>query len=103
MKYNAEEAIALLRHLIATPSFSREEDATASILYEWLSERGASPQRFKNNVWAMAGEYDPSKPTLIPTTTLCALRLHIPAILLSPLWRMIIFMVSDQMMRVHRW
>lgn len=65
MKYNAEEAIALLRHLIAMPSFSREEDATASILYEWLSERGASPQRFKNNVWAMAGEYDPSKPTLM--------------------------------------
>lgn len=65
MNPTADQAIDLLRHLISTPSPSREEDATASIIYDWLSEKGAEPRRFLNNVWAFAGKYDVAKPTLM--------------------------------------
>lgn len=65
MKPTADDAIALLRQLVATPSPSREEDATATILFDWLESRKAEPRRFKNNVWALSKGYDPAKPTLM--------------------------------------
>ncbi len=65
MKPTADEAILLLQRLIATPSHSREENATADILFDWLERYGASPRRYLNNVWAIAGSYDPAKPTLM--------------------------------------
>jgi acetylornithine deacetylase len=65
-KYNdASAAIALLQKLIATPSFSKEEDATASILFDYLQENGVSPNRHLNNVWATNKYFDPSKPTIL--------------------------------------
>lgn len=57
--------ISLLRDLIATPSFSRGEEATAALLYDWLAAHGASPRRFRNNIWVLAPGYDPSRPTLM--------------------------------------
>ncbi len=45
-------ATELLRQLIATPSFSREEGATADILYQLLQKQNCHPQRLGNNVWA---------------------------------------------------
>lgn len=60
-----EEAIGLLEHLIATPSFSREEQATAQLLYNHLNARGVGVQRVGNNVWAQNRHFDPSKPTLL--------------------------------------
>lgn len=57
--------IELLKRLIATPSPSRDEGGTASLIFDWLSERGASPKRQGNNVWAIAEGYDPSRPTLM--------------------------------------
>lgn len=59
------EAVELLARLIAAPSVSRQEEATASILMQWLEERGAAPRRFHNNVWAVCADYDPAKPTLL--------------------------------------
>jgi acetylornithine deacetylase len=44
--------IDLLRELIATPSFSREEYATADILERYLLERGVRVTRIGNNVVA---------------------------------------------------
>ena len=45
-KHNyAAAAIALLQKLIATPSFSKEEDATASILFDYLGQNGVTPNR----------------------------------------------------------
>ncbi|MET4107181.1 M20 family metallo-hydrolase [Hymenobacter sp. UYP22] len=61
----AEEAIALLRELIRTPSFSREEDRTADLLVEFLTQQGAAVQRDANNVWAVSKHFNPSKPTIL--------------------------------------
>jgi acetylornithine deacetylase len=59
------EAIELLKQLIATPSFSREESATADIIFNWLTAKGLNPQRQGNNVWLWADKPDASKPTLL--------------------------------------
>lgn len=58
------EAIALLKQLISTPSFSKEEDGTAALIEEFLSSKGASPQRQGNNVWAFASPYRPHLPSV---------------------------------------
>jgi len=55
----------LLSRLIATPSFSRQEDGTATIIYDFLMEAGAAPERSGNNVWALSKDFDPSRPTLL--------------------------------------
>lgn len=55
----------LLSRLIATPSFSRQEADTATIIYDFLKEAGAAPERCGNNVWAMSKDFDPSRPTLL--------------------------------------
>ena len=59
------EALLLLQQLIATPSFSREEDKTAAILEQYLLQKGAKPQRHLNNVWALNRYFDPAKPTVM--------------------------------------
>ena len=59
------EAIQLLEQLIATPSPSREEDATATLLAEFLQKQGITPHRHHNNVWAYTKNYNPQKPTLL--------------------------------------
>ena len=58
-------ALGLLRRLIAIPSFSREEDATASALETYLEANGVSTHRIKNNVWAKNLHFDPAKPTVL--------------------------------------
>ena len=62
---NVDAAISLLEKLIATPSLSRHEDATADVLMDHLQASGITAQRVLNNVWAMAENYDPKKPTLL--------------------------------------
>lgn len=65
LKALTADAIALLKKLIATPSYSREEDKTAGILESYLKDRGVVPQRVANNVWAKNMQYDSAKPTLL--------------------------------------
>lgn len=61
-----QTAIELLRQLIATPSQSREECATADIWAKWLTAAGvADVQRIHNNVYAIAPGFDPARPTLM--------------------------------------
>lgn len=60
-----ENAVALLRQMIQTPSFSKEEAGTAGLLAEFLQERGVDVHRKKNNVWAFNRHYDPAKPTIL--------------------------------------
>lgn len=55
----------LLSQLIATPSVSGNEDATASILSHALEAEGVTVNRLYNNVWAVQSHYDSSKPTLL--------------------------------------
>lgn len=60
-----EEAISLLKELIATPSFSKEEDQTAGILCRFLGERNILHSRVGNNVFALNLHFDESKPTIL--------------------------------------
>jgi acetylornithine deacetylase len=60
-----EDAVRLLKELIATPSFSREEDATAAILVRFLEEHGVRPERHLNNVWALNRHFNPGKPSIL--------------------------------------
>ena len=60
-----QEAVQLLRQLIATPRVSRDEHAAADIMEKWMDNAGMSPRREGNNVWAVAPDYDDSRPTLL--------------------------------------
>ena len=91
MLYN--DAVALLQELIRTPSFSREEDATAAIIEQWLREKLATSapgmddcgseigdqethgakrstvqtgvHRSGNNVWVKNLHFNTAKPTIL--------------------------------------
>ena len=60
-----EKAKDLLRQLIATPSFSREEENTALVIERFLSEQGVDVKKHLNNVWAGNQFFDSSKPTIL--------------------------------------
>ena len=59
------EATQLLRQLIATPSFSREEAGTALLIESFFKERGVKVHRLENNILAVNKFYDSSKPTIL--------------------------------------
>lgn len=61
----AASAVSLLQQLIATPSFSREENRTADILADFLAFHHIAFQRKGNNVWAVQAHFDSRKPTLL--------------------------------------
>lgn len=65
LKTYTEQAVELLRQLIATPSVSREEEAATDILESWMSAAGLNPHREKNNLWAVAPDYDSQRPTIL--------------------------------------
>jgi acetylornithine deacetylase len=60
-----QDAIALLKELIATPSFSKEEDQTAGILCRFIGTKGIEHTRAGNNVFALNKYFDEKKPTLL--------------------------------------
>ena len=60
-----DEAVALLRKLIATPSVSRNEKEAADIMEQTLHDYGFTPQREANNVWVIDPHYDEHRPTLL--------------------------------------
>jgi len=60
-----QEAIALLQSLIATPSFSTEEDQTALLIENWFTQNNIPFERENNNIWAYNKYFDESKPTLL--------------------------------------
>ncbi|WP_242130649.1 M20 family metallo-hydrolase [Aestuariivivens marinum] len=59
------DAIALLKQLIETPSFSSEEDQTASYIEAWFKRYNIDYKRTQNNVWATNKHFDASKPNLL--------------------------------------
>ena len=60
------EAIALLDKLIATPSVSRDEAATADIVEEFLRSRvKGTVRRIHNNVYVRTPHWDEALPTLL--------------------------------------
>lgn len=57
--------IDLLQQLVATPSFSKEEDKTAGLLMGFFQHHGIQAYRKGNNVWAKNEFFDSTKPTLL--------------------------------------
>jgi acetylornithine deacetylase len=60
-----KKATELLIQLIATPSFSREEDKVAFILEEFLKAHAVPVGRVGNNIWATNKYFDAQKPTVL--------------------------------------
>ena len=59
-----KEAISLLKKLIATPSISKSEDKTATLIADFLKAKGVETYRQNNNVWAKYFA-DLTKPTVL--------------------------------------
>lgn len=60
-----QDAIVLLKKLIATQSFSREEQQTGDILEEFFRERNIPFRRKINNLWARNQHFNPALPTVL--------------------------------------
>lgn len=58
-------SIELLKKLIRTPSFSKEENHTALAIELFLQQRGVKTHRKLNNIWAYNKRFDPAKPTIL--------------------------------------
>lgn len=59
------QSVELLKKLIATPSFSKEENKTAEIIQEFFTSHQIVSHRKGNNVWAINRHFDATKPTLL--------------------------------------
>jgi acetylornithine deacetylase len=61
----SDEVIALLKQLIATPSLSKEETATADRIQQFLETKGIRTLRKLNNVWAVNKHFKKENPTIL--------------------------------------
>ena len=59
------KSIQLLRELISTPSFSKEEDQTAGVIARFLGTQGIEHSRILNNVYAYNKHFNASLPTIL--------------------------------------
>src|SRR5574344_1395002 len=64
-KNYVNDAIALLKALIASPSISREEDKAADTLVKFIAKSGLDYNRECNNVWIIDPKFNSSRPTLL--------------------------------------
>lgn len=60
-----DEAVELLKQLIATPRISRAETEAADLLERFMKARGLKTQREANNLWVIADGFEPQHPTLL--------------------------------------
>lgn len=60
-----QDAVGLLKKLIATPSFSKEEQITADLIEKFLESKGVRVKTHLNNIWAQNRYFDPSKQTIL--------------------------------------
>lgn len=66
MKQQPDEiAIKLLEQLIATPSFSREEDKTAQIIEGFFRQMNIPAERKGHNIWARNKHFTTGLPTIL--------------------------------------
>ncbi|MEO5563254.1 MAG: M20 family metallo-hydrolase [Chitinophagaceae bacterium] len=59
------KSIELLKQLIATPSFSKEENETAEIICDFFNSLNVEYARIGNNVYAKSKFYDASLPSVL--------------------------------------
>jgi acetylornithine deacetylase len=57
--------IELLQQLIATPSFSREEQHTGDLIARFLETHGIPANRLKHNIWAKNLHFNSKKPIVL--------------------------------------
>ncbi|HEY6063895.1 MAG TPA: acetylornithine deacetylase, partial [Chitinophagaceae bacterium] len=60
-----DDAINLLKELIATPSFSKEEDNSSAIIKRFLENHHIKPDQYLYNIWAKNKYFDSGKPTIL--------------------------------------
>lgn len=60
-----QKYIDLLKKLISTPSFSKEEENAAKIMRDFLDAHGISYETLANNTWALCKNFDINKPTIL--------------------------------------
>lgn len=60
-----QEAVSLLQSLIRIPSLSREEEAAADFLQQYIEEKGMETYREGNNVWCISPMFTLEKPTIL--------------------------------------
>src|SRR5204863_7789747 len=60
-----QDAISLLKELIATPSFSKEENDTAELICTFFEKHAIHFTRVGNNVFAKNEYYDPAKQSIL--------------------------------------
>ena len=68
------ESVILLKEMIATPSYSREEDKVAVLMEEFLKNAGLSPKREGNNIWVTTSRFSIDKPTVLLNSHLDTVR-----------------------------
>ena len=73
------DAVELLKALIAIPRISRNEAIASNLIEEWMTNWGLNPKREANNLWAVADNYNEAKPTLL-------LNAHIDTVKPVPPW-----------------
>lgn len=59
------DAVGLLKQLIATPSFSKEENETAEIICNFFKKHNIDYERVGNNIFAKNKFYDETKKTIL--------------------------------------
>jgi acetylornithine deacetylase len=60
-----EDALSLLKELIETPSFSKQENYTADIIQQFFESEGIPFQKSGNNIWAINKYFNASKPSIL--------------------------------------
>lgn len=65
MEQYVNDAVELLRQLIAIPSISREETAVANVMAEYLWRWGLPHGREGNNLWVGCQDWDNNRPTVM--------------------------------------
>jgi acetylornithine deacetylase len=60
-----EQAIGLLKQLISTPSYSKEENDTAELIVQFFEKHHIPCRRVGNNVYAKNRHYDPEKQSIL--------------------------------------
>lgn len=59
------EAVGLLKSLISIPSLSRQEDAAANFLQQYIEAQGMETGRKGNNIWCLSPMFTTTKPTIL--------------------------------------
>lgn len=64
-KTYTDDAVSLLKELIATPCVSRDETAAADLLARHMEGYGLKYEREGNNIWTVSSDFNPNHETIL--------------------------------------